>query len=173
MSPRSRSLRVVNEQIQPDESADDRLAQIVAEFQKAVQDRSNGVLGKVKLQSKRQSFPIISALAKNIGYARCYLIAESAHVVPPIGAQGLNMSLADIRWLYDRSDDLMSKNISTQYEASRRPDMAQRRQGIDALNRAAMAKAQSFRDLRLQGLKLLHGMKPIRQGLRKARAPVL
>ena len=85
--------------------------------------------------------------------------------VPPIGAQGLNMSLADIRWLYDRSDDLMSKNISTQYEASRRPDMAQRRQGIDALNRAAMAKAQSFRDLRLQGLKLLHGMKPIRQGL--------
>jgi 2-polyprenyl-6-methoxyphenol hydroxylase and related FAD-dependent oxidoreductases len=40
-------------------------------------------------------WPIISRLADRMSAERVALMAEAAHVVPPIGAQGLNMSLAD------------------------------------------------------------------------------
>jgi hypothetical protein len=41
---------------------------------------------------------------RDLSAERIALVAEAAHVVPPIGAQGLNMSLADIRTLLDLAE---------------------------------------------------------------------
>ena len=63
------------------------------EFEEEMTQRSCNVLGPLKLASKKSSWPIISQIADRIYSQRLALIGETAHVVPPIGAQGLNLSL--------------------------------------------------------------------------------
>jgi len=72
-----------------------------AAFEHAMSERSCHLLGPLTLASKRSLWPIISQLATRFSAKRLALVAEAAHVVPPIGAQGLNMSLADLQSLLD------------------------------------------------------------------------
>ena len=66
-------------------------------FEAEMSERSCHILGPLALATKRSIWPIIAQLAERISAKRVALIAEAAHVVPPIGAQGLNMSLSDIK----------------------------------------------------------------------------
>ena len=61
-----------------------------------------GLFGPLRIVSPRAVWPIVAQLAHRLVAQRLALIAEAAHVVPPIGAQGLNMSLADIETLARR-----------------------------------------------------------------------
>ena len=101
---------------------------------------------------------------------RTALVAEAAHVVPPIGAQGLNMSLADVATLLDlcrdardRGGDIGAPELLARYHRARHPDILLRMAGLDLLNRAAMAGARPLRDLRRAGLAALHGVGPVRR----------
>jgi 2-octaprenyl-6-methoxyphenol hydroxylase len=136
-------------------------------FAAAASIRSCHVMGPLTLASRRMSWPIISQIAEAMTGERTALIAEAAHVVPPIGAQGLNMSLADIAFLLDlaRADraGLGGQSMLARYARTRHPDIRLRVAGIDALNRAAMAGGQVFRDLRAQGLRALYGASPLRK----------
>jgi 2-octaprenyl-6-methoxyphenol hydroxylase len=71
------------------------------EFEAEMTERSAHLFGPLTLVSRRTVWPIISQTAEALSAERVALVAEAAHVVPPIGAQGLNMSLADIRTLLD------------------------------------------------------------------------
>ncbi len=51
-------------------------------------ERSCSILGPLQLVTRRSVWPIIAQLAKRLSGQRVALIAEAAHVVPPIGAQG-------------------------------------------------------------------------------------
>jgi 2-octaprenyl-6-methoxyphenol hydroxylase len=136
-----------------------------AHFEREAEARSLGVLGTLTLASRRTMWPIISQLADRLTAPRTALIAEAAHVVPPIGAQGLNMSLADIRALADlvEGHELGGDRMLDAYQRARWPAIAAHVAGIDALNRAAMTGAQPLRDLRRLGLKMLHGVQPLRR----------
>ena len=70
-------------------------------FLAALQERSCGLLGPLTLATRRSIWPIITQIADRMAGERIALIAEAAHVVPPIGAQGLNMSLGDLACLRD------------------------------------------------------------------------
>ena len=71
-----------------------RLADLdTAAFEEAMNVRSCQLYGPLTLASRRTTWPIISQLADRMYGERLALVAEAAHVVPPIGAQGLNMSL--------------------------------------------------------------------------------
>ena len=139
----------------------------VPEFEAAMEQRSCGLLGPLTLASRRTIWPIISQIAARFSAQRTALIAEAAHVVPPIGAQGLNMSLADIGLLLDLSQSLPmgGTEMLTRYHQRRWPEARARLTGIDALNRAAMAGAPIWRDLRGAGLAALYGATPVRKGL--------
>lgn len=135
----------------------------VTDFTEEMNDRSLGVLGQLSDPTPRAAWPIISLLADRLTAPRVALIAEAAHVVPPIGAQGLNMSLADIATLRaaaDRGDPGEEKSLAA-YQR-RWPELAARVAGIDALNRAAMADAQPARDLRRNGLSLISATPSLR-----------
>ncbi|WP_118132702.1 UbiH/UbiF family hydroxylase [Oceanicella sp. SM1341] len=132
--------------------------------------RSCGVLGRLTLESGTALWPIISQLARRMNGPRTALVAEAAHVVPPIGAQGLNLSLKDIQCLVDLAtaaraagEDIGAPALLARYHAARWPDCAARLAGIDALNRAARFTAPGLRDLRRSGLALLHGTPPLRR----------
>lgn len=129
--------------------------------------RSAEVLGPLTLCSRRAVWPIISQIADRFDGPRVALMAEAAHVVPPIGAQGLNMSLADLRALLDLAernrDDPGSAAMLSAYTKARRPDVQARVLGIDALNRTSMAGNSVVQALRRNGVALLHDLKPLRQ----------
>ncbi|MDG1763609.1 MAG: FAD-dependent monooxygenase, partial [Paracoccaceae bacterium] len=77
----------------------------VEQFEEEIYDRSCTHLGKLKIISHITDWPIISQISKQLTAKRTALIAEAAHVLPPIGAQGLNMSVADIKALYELAKD--------------------------------------------------------------------
>jgi 2-octaprenyl-6-methoxyphenol hydroxylase len=115
---------------------------------------------------------MMGQFAKSMSAQRLALIAEAAHVVPPIGAQGLNMSLADLAALLDlataRPDGLGDDFMLAAYHRKRHAEVVARVFGIDALNRASMVQSQPLRDLRKLGLNLLHGITPLRRAVMKA-----
>lgn len=133
-------------------------------FEAALNERSADVLGRLSLATRLTVWPIIARLADRFSGPRTALIAEAAHVVPPIGAQGLNMSLADLAELLRLSaTDPGNAEALAAYDRRRRPEALVRLLGIDALNRASMATARPLRDLRAAGLGLLHGLGPVRR----------
>jgi 2-octaprenyl-6-methoxyphenol hydroxylase len=100
------------------------------------------------------------------------LVAEAAHVVPPIGAQGLNMSLGDMRVLLDLAEadpaDLGSRRMLAAYHKARHGEVRARVAGIDALNRASMVSIQGLRDMRMRALRAFYSVKPVRTTLMRA-----
>ena len=141
-----------------------------AEFALAVNERSCGILGNLDPVGDRAIWPIIAQRADRLNASRVALIAEAAHVIPPIGAQGLNMSLADLTCLLDLVEgakDIGAPEVLTHYNRQRWTDMAARVKGVDMLNRAAMTDVQMMRDLRVAGLRTLYGITPMRRAAMK------
>ncbi|MEO0401976.1 MAG: UbiH/UbiF family hydroxylase [Pseudomonadota bacterium] len=146
-----------------------RVDKDVADFEAEMTARSCHVLGPLTLASRRTIWPIISQRAEALVGSRLALIAEAAHVVPPIGAQGLNMSLADTSTLLDlataRPEGLGDAQMLQAYEKARMRDIRMRVAGIDMLNRVSQAKSPMARDARAFGLNALHQVAPVRKTL--------
>ena len=146
-----------------------RMDMDAADFEAEMTQRSCQLLGQLTLASRRSIWPLISQRAARLSGTRLALIAEAAHVVPPIGAQGLNMSLADTANLLDlaqvRPDGLGDAEMLAAYHKARFGDIRMRVNGIDLLNRASQASTPLARDARAFGLNALHQMKPVRKTL--------
>ncbi|MFN3662043.1 UbiH/UbiF family hydroxylase [Yoonia sp.] len=138
-------------------------------FEAEANDRSAWHYGPLKLASKRMVWPIISQIADQITGPRTALVAEAAHVMPPIGAQGLNMSLRDLACLLDlataKPDDLGAPAMLDSYARQRHPDIRLRVAGIDALNRTSMLGGSTVQDMRARGIAALYGITPVRRTL--------
>jgi 2-octaprenyl-6-methoxyphenol hydroxylase len=149
--------------------AQERLEMDVADFEEAASNRSTHHFGPLTLVSRRQIWPIITQHAAQLNGERVALIAEAAHVMPPIGAQGLNMSLTDIATLLDlaeaRPDSLGDAMMLEAYHKARYGDIMLRVRGIDMLNRASQASSTVARDARAAGLSALYGAPPVRKML--------
>ncbi|OAN79839.1 2-octaprenyl-6-methoxyphenyl hydroxylase [Sulfitobacter sp. EhC04] len=141
----------------------------VADFEQDMSDRSCHLFGPLTLVTPRNLWPIISQHAASLTGERLALIAEAAHVLPPIGAQGLNMSLTDIATLLDlaqaRPDTLGDAAMLEAYHKARFSDIQLRVRGIDLLNRASQASTPLARDARAAGLNALYGLAPVRKML--------
>lgn len=138
-------------------------------FEEEMSARSCHLFGPLTLVSPRTIWPIISQRAERLNGVRLALLAEAAHVVPPIGAQGLNMSLADTAKLRDLAvaapEKLGDAEMLEAYHKARFGDIRMRVAGIDLLNRTSQARLPLLRDARAFGLKALHEVKPVRQTL--------
>lgn len=143
----------------------------VPEFEAEMTQRSCQLFGPLTLASRRTIWPIISQEAAAFRAERLALMAEAAHVVPPIGAQGLNMSLRDLATLLELAqaapDRLGDAQMLDSYQAARDRDVRVRVAGIDLLNRASQVSARPLRDARALGLQMLYAFKPVRQNLMK------
>jgi 2-octaprenyl-6-methoxyphenol hydroxylase len=145
-----------------------RLANLpVAHFEREMNRRSCGLFGRLTLASRRTLWPIISQIAERFHGQRTALMAEAAHVVPPIGAQGLNMSLADLSALSTlmTSDNLGEAAPLAAYTRKRYPDVALRVTGVGLLNRVSMLAPRPLRDARAAALNLMYSAPPVRRTL--------
>jgi 2-octaprenyl-6-methoxyphenol hydroxylase len=136
-------------------------------FEAEMNTRSCGLFGWLEQASALTVWPIITQHADRFYGQRTALMAEAAHVVPPIGAQGLNMSLGDLTALMDlaRPETLGSPAMLQAYERRRMPDVKLRLAGVGMLNRASMIGARPLRDARAAALHALYSLAPVRKGL--------
>ncbi len=141
----------------------------VAAFEEAMSQRSCHLFGPLTLASRRTLWPIIAQEAARLSGQRLALVAEAAHVLPPIGAQGLNMSLRDLACLRElaiaRPDGLGDRQMLDAYHRARIADIRARVAGITALNRISMVSTPALRDLRARGLDALYSLTPVRRTL--------
>jgi len=145
--------------------AQDLLAMEAAQFNAEMTRRSAGLFGQINLASPRAAFPIITRPAENLISHRVAILGEAAHVLPPIGAQGLNTSVNDIACLADLlagSSDPGSPDILARYERERLPDISRRSRTIDLFNRVTRSGLPPLQSLRLAGLKAAHDITPLR-----------
>ncbi len=141
-----------------------------AAFVKALQDRTRNYIGRVELISTPASWPLEYLRADHLTAPRIALAAEAAHVISPIGAQGLNLSLRDVSTLAgiitnaaDVGLDIGSHTVLAQYEKSREPDVASRSFAIDMINQAVANDTNAMRALRRLTLRALSLPGPWRQ----------
>ncbi|MCB1405295.1 MAG: UbiH/UbiF family hydroxylase [Rhodobacteraceae bacterium] len=136
-------------------------------FEAEMNIRSCGLFGWLEQASPLTVWPIITQHAERLTGQRTALMAEAAHVMPPIGAQGLNMSLSDLSALVDLStpDSIGTRAMLNAYQRQRWPDIKLRLAGIDALNRASMIESRPLRDARAGALNALYSLTPVRRGL--------
>ena len=142
------------------------------EFNAAATARSCGVLGQLRLISPRRIWPVVTQRAESLTAERTALIAEAAHVLPPIGAQGLNTSLSDIAALRnlasDRPQDLGNPGFLAEYAKRRARDIQLRANAIDLYNRVCRSSDPPVQSLRSLGLRLAHDIAPLRRGIMRA-----
>lgn len=135
------------------------------EFAKALEVRLEGVLGSLSDVGERGRFPVTGLSANSLTARRTALVGEAGHVLPPIGAQGLNLGFRDAASLADcvaealgRGEDPGGSSTLAAYERSRRLDVMARSVGVDLLNRSLLTSflpLQAARGLMLHGLKAL------------------
>ena len=141
-------------------------------FSAAATERSTGILGALTLISNRRSWPVVTQRATSLTAERTALIAEAAHVLPPIGAQGLNTSLHDVSALLTlaaaRPEALGDAQMLADYAAARQRDIHARAKAIDLFNRVCKSREPSIQALRRLGLKLVYDVAPLRKGIMRA-----
>ncbi len=128
------------------------------------------ILGRIEVAGVVGQFPMGGLKARSLVGPRIALAGEAAHAMPPIGAQGLNLSLRDAAKLTDvlgsakrRGEDLGSAQVLDRYAAAREGDVAIRGLGVDLLNRALLADRLPVDLLRGAGLLALGSLAPLRR----------
>lgn len=111
-------------------------------FIKTLEPRLHGLLGNISDLGPRAAFPLSRRQSKAMCRNRVYLVGEAGHVIPPIGAQGLNLSFRDGACLADVISDAIkdgrdpgSQATLDAYEKARWFDVSSRGRGIDFMNR--------------------------------------
>ena len=131
-----------------------------------IQIETHGELGIVSSMGPRKAFAMKGLIARHFARDRVILIGEAAHVVPPIGAQGLNMSLRDAALATDlilASSDAGSAGVAANYNADRRAEVIPRQQMIDLMNRSLLLGYLPLETARAAGLAALHYFAPLKR----------
>ncbi len=138
----------------------------------ALERRAHSILGPMQVEPGCGLFPLAVETAHSFARDRIALVGEAAHVVPPIGAQGLNLGLRDAATLAEivadarrEGTDVGSPDVLARYEMQRRADVTSRRIGIDLLNRSLLADFLPIQGARGLSLFLVDRIGPLRWAL--------
>jgi 2-octaprenyl-6-methoxyphenol hydroxylase len=150
------------------------------ELSEAAERRSHSILGRIRVESGRHLFPLVIEQPGQFARHRVALVGEAAHVLPPIGAQGLNMGLRDAAGIADivreamlSGEDPGSPQVLDRYNSARRADVASRILVIDMANRSLLSDFLPMQMMRAAGLHLIGAIGPLRRiAMREGLAPV-
>ena len=137
---------------------------------KIIRDSLLPYLGKTKVNKRYSTFPSQTINAEKLFRNRVMLVGESAHVIPPIGAQGLNLGLRDIitfcKILSDNErKNPGSKTILSNYNNLRWLDIYKRYKSVNLLYQSMMSNNAAYSALRNIGFLTLNKSKRMKKTL--------
>jgi 2-octaprenyl-6-methoxyphenol hydroxylase len=149
------------------------------ELSESVETRSHSILGAVHVEPGRHLFPLAIEQPRQFAQNRIALIGEAAHVIPPIGAQGLNMGLRDAADIADivgeataSGENAGGPKVLERYNRARRGDVLSRTFAIDLANRSLLSDFLPVQSLRAAGLHMIGAFGPLRRlAMREGLAP--
>jgi 2-octaprenyl-6-methoxyphenol hydroxylase len=149
------------------------------ELSEAAEKQSHFIFGRVRVESGRYVFPLAIERPQRFAARRVALVGEAAHVVPPIGAQGLNLGLRDaddtaglVREALAKGEDCGGSQVLQRYDFARRADVLSRTFVIDAANRSLLSDFLPMQSLRAAGMHLIGSIGPLRRlAMREGLAP--
>ncbi len=155
--------------VAPDEAA--RVEALPAdELDAEIERRSHSVLGKVAVEPGHGAFPLGIETARRFAARRIALIGEAGHVIPPIGAQGLNLGLRDAATVAELAvaarrtgGDIGAAEVTDEYDRRRRADVESRTAAVDLLNRTLLSDLLPAQGVRGLGLYVLDRIGPLRR----------
>ena len=149
------------------------------QLSEAAEMQSHSILGRLHVEPGRHLFPLAIERPRRFAQHRIALVGEAAHVLPPIGAQGLNMGLRDAGDIADAVRDAIlagedpgAPSLLDRYNSARRADVASRMFAIDIANRSLLSDFLPMQTLRAAGLHLVGSFGPLRRiAMREGLAP--
>lgn len=136
----------------------------------ATEKQSHSILGRVTIEPGRHMFPLAIERPQTLARRRIALAGEAAHVVPPIGAQGLNLGLRDAMDIADivqrakeAGEDPGTDVVLARYGRARRADILGRTFVIDVANRSLLSELLPVQSMRAAGLHLIGSIGPLRR----------
>ena len=153
-------------------SARKLFAKTDAELAEKIERRAHSLLGRMSVEQGRGIFPLAVETADAFARGRIALVGEAAHVVPPIGAQGLNLGLRDGATIAEivadarrQNFDIGSPSVLARYDAQRRADVLSRSIAVDLLNRSLLTDFIPAQCARGLSLYLVDRIGPLRRAL--------
>jgi 2-octaprenyl-6-methoxyphenol hydroxylase len=149
------------------------------ELSEAAEKQAHSILGRVKVEAGRNLFPLAIERPRQFARNRIVLVGEAAHVIPPIGAQGLNLGLRDgadiadiVREALAAGEDPGATAALQRYDFKRRADVLSRTLAIDLANRSLLSDLLPTQSIRAAGLHLIGSIGPLRRlAMREGLAP--
>jgi 2-octaprenyl-6-methoxyphenol hydroxylase len=131
--------------VEPDEA--DRLNALDdAALGVEIERRAYSILGKMGIDGARGAFPLTAGKAERFAANRVALVGEAGHVLPPIGAQGLNLGIRDAATLAELVADACGERrdpggavLLEEFDARRRADVRSRAFAVEIANWSLMS----------------------------------
>ena len=137
-------------------------------------------MATLRSSASEAPFLYLGLVANDFAKGRTALVGHAAHVLPPIGAQGLNLGLRDAAMIADlvckahmRADDPGGIEVINEYNRLRRADIMSRTFAVDFLNRSLLhGWFPPLQATRAVGVQLLKLIPPLRKAvMREGIAP--
>ncbi|MGB6284383.1 MAG: UbiH/UbiF family hydroxylase [Xanthobacteraceae bacterium] len=137
-----------------------------------IERRAHSLLGSMAVEAGRGVFPLAVETTDGFARNRIVLVGEAAHVVPPIGAQGLNLGIRDAATIaeivadaHQHGDDVGAPDVLRRYDTERRADIVTRTLAVDLLNRSLLSDFLPAHGARGLSLYLVDRIGPLRRAM--------
>jgi len=144
------------------ESAEKVSALTGREFSAELERASGGVLGGIRSDEARASFPLQILHAQRYCTERVALVGDAAHTIHPLAGQGMNLGLLDAASLADTittatlaGEDPGDLRVLRRYERNRKGGNLRAMLAMDALHRLFQLPGPLFGSLRAAGLSVV------------------
>jgi 2-octaprenyl-6-methoxyphenol hydroxylase len=137
-----------------------------------IERRSHSILGRTEPEPGSGTFPLAIETSRRFAVGRVALVGEAAHLLPPIGAQGLNLGLRDaatiselVVAMHRDGGDVGAPDLADRYDGARRADVTSRSLVVDLLNRSLLTGFLPLQGARGLGLFLMQRIGPLRRAI--------
>jgi 2-octaprenyl-6-methoxyphenol hydroxylase len=142
------------------------------ELAREIENKSHFMLGEVTVDGPRGIFPLGVEIADRFADKRVALVGESGHVIPPIGAQGLNLGIRDAEAIARLAGDALndkadpgSEALLSAYDLERRADIRGRAAAVEMLGRSLLTEFLPVHLARGIGLEIASRIPILRRSL--------
>jgi 2-octaprenyl-6-methoxyphenol hydroxylase len=142
------------------------------DLSREIEDRAHSILGRMEIDGERGSFPLAVEVAERFADRRIAFVGEAAHVLPPIGAQGLNLGIRDAAMIAEiiadarrAGGDPGGPEVMEAYETRRRPDVRARTLAVELMNRSLLSDFLPVHAVRGLGLAIASQSGLVRRAL--------